>query len=169
MKKFQFTVENIADMTRLLISMSQKDMESITLSFSKGKKEVEVLLRTTPQLSLTKLACHFSKLKNSDIVERTVQEVEEDPKPRTDIERYKFRAECYMDIDKLIRAVHQDQIASVTIFFQEYLPDVTVLLYMVKGVQLQTVRNYIHLVEDGHVMLETVQPEDLYTGERKDV
>jgi hypothetical protein len=168
MKKFQFKVESTADMTRLLISMSQKDIESITFSFSKGQKEVEVRLNASSKLSLKKIACHLSLLKNSDIVERTIQEIKEDPKPRTDVEKYKFRAECYIDVEKLLRIVRHGEIASVTIFF-DGIPDVTVLLHMDEGVQLNTVRNYMRLVEDSHVMWQTVQPEHLYTGEREDI
>lgn len=82
------------------------------------------------------------------------------------IMKYKFRAECGSDVLELMNLLpHADIVRhNVEPDFYE-LPDVEVEIEF-KNMQLDELRDTIRDVADGHVMLQTVQPIDKYTGDR---
>jgi len=76
--------------------------------------------------------------------------------------RFKFRAETSYDVCNFIYKVEHDQMEIHIKFFA--IPDVEVTLVTDK-----TKEEVIELmleVDDSHVMIETLEPEELYTGER---
>lgn len=76
---------------------------------------------------------------------------------------FKFRAECQNDVSKLMKHIPRkefnileketDTLEGVTITFKTRLPIIRIMRYM-------------GLVEDGHVMYQTISPLEKYTGER---
>jgi len=78
--------------------------------------------------------------------------------------RFKMRAECTHDV-----TVFLSRVPVVSILIERDLdlmyPDVDVTF--VTNVTLDNVRRCIAGIPDGHVMLETVELESNYTGERK--
>lgn len=79
---------------------------------------------------------------------------------------YKLRAECSDDIDKLRELVDDIDI----VYFKrhkigdQFISDCTI--EFTTKLMLKDIRSVIAKIEDGHVMRQTVQPIDLYTGER---
>jgi len=77
--------------------------------------------------------------------------------------KYKFRAECIEDILKL-RRESAGKITALAVVFDDNLPDVVATFESDKNqIYLETIFDGI---VDGHVMLETLNIEDKYTGER---
>ncbi|RDB07928.1 protein kinase domain-containing protein [Runella aurantiaca] len=79
-----------------------------------------------------------------------------------EIKEYCFRAECEIDVDELRKLMGRKCLKikkNIDVF-----PDVFVVLYTT--LQLDELRDEIRKVEDGHVMLQTVELKDNYTGER---
>jgi len=79
---------------------------------------------------------------------------------------FKFRAECQPDVYALLPLVGKELVA----FFMKPsddggFPDVDCVI-AVRSLDLESLRNLIRRVVNGHVMLETIQPSHLYTGER---
>ena len=78
------------------------------------------------------------------------------------IQIYKFRAECIVDVHRFLYSLAPNWVeyhVTATTF-----PDVTVALKT--AATLDELCSVIKTVPDGHVMLETIQPLDRYTGER---
>jgi len=80
--------------------------------------------------------------------------------------RYKLRAECNNDIEQFINVLPEDEF----IAYQTYpdtngLPDTEAIIEL-RSFSLTEVINYITLVPDSHVMLQTVALEKDYTGVR---
>jgi hypothetical protein len=78
--------------------------------------------------------------------------------------RLKFRAEGHFDVDALIRLIPRKELTSYEITPHESFPDETVVLNT--KLSLSAVKKIIETIDDGHVMLETIQLEKNYTGER---
>ncbi len=74
---------------------------------------------------------------------------------------YKFRAECVYDVYQFTRLGHAE---NVMLALHNTLPDVEVTFET--KMNLRNVKRLLAKVVDGHVMLETVAPVELYTGER---
>ena len=86
---------------------------------------------------------------------------------------YRLRAECVPDVPRLIEALGPKFIAcsfarrlmETPGLSPHMLPDCECLL-LVDGLTLDELRKVIRRIEDGHVMLETVQSPEHYTGDR---
>ncbi len=78
---------------------------------------------------------------------------------------YKFRAECLCDALKF-----KSKISCVNFEIQEqtllgyYIPDVEVSFE--SEMSLEELKDVLRTIQDGHVMLETIQSTELYTGQR---
>ena len=77
--------------------------------------------------------------------------------------RYKFRAECISDV-LLLRKVAFGKIKDVTVVFDDNLPDVVVT--MSSDEDPKHIEGIINGIENGHVILETLNTQEKYTGER---
>lgn len=82
--------------------------------------------------------------------------------------RFKFRAECYSDVERLLAVIPKKEVKFSDIFPDEVLPDVEVIIDLSDHLSLEDIRNYMRQVIDGRVMVETVQLEEKYTGDRDD-
>ena len=81
----------------------------------------------------------------------------------TEIEHYKFRAECEHEVNELLVGLGMKCLKMVkTIAY--YFPDTEVDLHTT--LSLAEIRNAIRKIADGHVMLQTVALAAEYTGER---
>lgn len=98
-------------------------------------------------------------LRNPNV--RTRSLLEEPPSSRKNV--FRFRAECEHDVDELRRILgnHVKKIAKVT---ESPFPDTDVEIHV--DLSLEDLRDAMRKVTDGHVMVQTVAPEDEYTGER---
>lgn len=80
----------------------------------------------------------------------------------TNLILYRFRAECVHDVAELIKSIPFQY--EVSILKPGYLPDVTVSL--LTSAPLSQIKDAMRDLPDSHVMLETIQPAHLYSGER---
>lgn len=81
---------------------------------------------------------------------------------------YRFRAETYQDVFNLVNVLRpQRKLVNCAVQFHPLFPDVEVLLTV--QCTLDELRNSMRQVEDGHVMLQTVNYPEAYTGERSDL
>lgn len=83
---------------------------------------------------------------------------------------YKMRAECSLDIIKFISKM-DDGLKDFSMERWEDengipFPDVDFTFTCWEDPGLDNIKKIIYEIEDGHVMVETVQPLELYTGER---
>jgi len=81
---------------------------------------------------------------------------------------YKFRAECFLDVVNLLTELLKIDgivIGNVQISPDTTLPDCEVSLQC--SLSLDELKAITHNVDDGHVMRETMQTADCYTGERQ--
>jgi hypothetical protein len=76
--------------------------------------------------------------------------------------RFKFRAECLEDVVNLLYRIKTKDTEIHIKFFQ--VPDVEAVL--TTDLSLEDVIDQARAVTDGHVIVETVQPEKDYTGDR---
>jgi len=90
------------------------------------------------------------------------------------IKYYKFRAECMHDVIELMKRMNKKEIQGMivrelaglevngirTVSF----PDVTVQINTFY--KLETLRNIMRSIEDGHVMVQTLCHKEEYNGER---
>lgn len=85
----------------------------------------------------------------------------------SDVQSFTFRAECRCDVQRLLRVIPWRDISGIFSMpdVAVTLPDVAVTIGL-RGWTLDKLRDAIRLVPEGHVMLQTVQPSRLYTGER---
>ena len=82
---------------------------------------------------------------------------------------FKFRAECLLDVLEALRALPGEiksyRIDSAGKEELSWIPDVEVTLTST-NMTVEDIRRGLAQIPDGHVMFETCQPVDLYTGER---
>lgn len=83
-----------------------------------------------------------------------------DTKPRN----YRFRAECANDVIALLAVMGGQHIISIVIEKYECFPDVDVELRTL--LTLRQLQDAMEAVPDGHVMTETVNYKEKYTGDR---
>ena len=76
---------------------------------------------------------------------------------------YKLRAECEADVDALVKLIPDSELVHSAC---ESAQHVVTLTIQVRTLELDEVRAFCRQVVDGHVMMQTVQPLRLYTGER---
>jgi len=76
--------------------------------------------------------------------------------------RFKFRAETSYDVCNFIYRIEHDKM-EIHITFSAF-PDVEVILVTDKT--KEEVIKLMLEVDDSHVMIETLEPEELYTGQR---
>ena len=80
--------------------------------------------------------------------------------------KYMFRSECYADIKKLCGIlVHVDPLYKIRVTKDADFPDCEGVIST--GLSLVRLRSIMVDIPDGHVMAETVQPHDLYDGQRR--
>lgn len=86
---------------------------------------------------------------------------------RTDIHTliYRFRAEVISDADRLVALIPEKEIVRFESLRREldFGGDCEI---EVKSFSLEMLRALCRKVQDGHVMLQTIQPKERYTGER---
>ena len=87
---------------------------------------------------------------------------------------YKFRAECDLDVMKFALKFNQNgkglikdmQIVRQKIYDTIPIPDVEVTFQ--SSVPIDHIKQVMAMVEDGHVMYQTLKPEAEYTGKREE-
>lgn len=85
------------------------------------------------------------------------------PSPSESICIYRFRAEYMVDAISLLMMARCHVIRAT--FELGELPDVSAEI-IVRGLTLEDMRGLCRTVKDGHVMLQTMQPFESYTGKR---
>lgn len=78
---------------------------------------------------------------------------------------YRWRAECPADDHELLKRLPAGELVKYQSLRIAPFPDTTSEAE-VKSFTLEDMRNVMRQVPDGHVMVQTVQPKGLYTGER---
>ncbi len=79
--------------------------------------------------------------------------------------KYKFRAECFHDVQEFIPLVFaQGKPFAFKIYPDTLFPDAEVEIEA--DISLEDMRSLMRQVFDSHVMVQTVMPIDQYTGER---
>jgi len=81
---------------------------------------------------------------------------------QSEINHFKFRAECELDVNRLRKQMGTKCLKIVKEIGQ--FPDTIVDLYTTMS--LDDLKSEIRSIEDGHVMLQTIALEQDYTGER---
>jgi hypothetical protein len=84
--------------------------------------------------------------------------------PRT-CSTFRFRAECEADTQALIAIVPEKSLVRFVSIREASYPDEFCEIE-IHGFNLEAMREFCRSVTDGHVMLQTIQPKDAYTGER---
>jgi len=77
---------------------------------------------------------------------------------------YKCRAECYFDIEALITLIIPTLLSFNVVRINESIPDVE--LTFISSLNMRTIKNIIGNIPDSHVMIDTLNFENLYTGNR---
>jgi hypothetical protein len=85
--------------------------------------------------------------------------------PEAACSTFQFRAECETDVNALVSLIPPKSIVRFTSLREAPFPD-EICEIEVRGFNLAAMREFCRSVEDGHVMLQTIQPKDKYTGER---
>jgi hypothetical protein len=80
---------------------------------------------------------------------------------------YKFRAECVGDVDRLRKSLARRKIPAVLEEKQiaQGLPDVEVTL-RASGRAIDSIHFCMRILQDAHVMFQTLAPSEVYSGER---
>ena len=78
------------------------------------------------------------------------------------MEKFKFRAECLRDVEKLLHQINHNGMEVNIKFF--HVPDVEVTV--LTTLTLDSIIQEAKEIDDCHVIVETVQPFHEYTGER---
>ena len=78
------------------------------------------------------------------------------------MEKFKFRAECLRDVEELLRQINHSEMEVNIKFF--HVPDVEVTL--LTSLTLDSIIQEAREIDDCHVIVETIQPIQDYTGER---
>ena len=85
-----------------------------------------------------------------------------------EILKYKLRAECKLDFDNFIKETGK-LISNIRYnLIGKNIPDVVIEFESVLSKE-QIIHLMQNLVEDSHVMWQTIQPINLYTGERNPI
>ncbi len=79
---------------------------------------------------------------------------------------FKFRAECISDVDSL-KGVLRKRGKRIRMTIDEEPPWIDVDVEIETTETLDTIKQAMRKVVDGHVMLQTIAPKDEYTGERR--
>ena len=83
----------------------------------------------------------------------------------TDLDRYKFRAECFGDVVEFINVTGQ-QIKNIVINRTKTgYPDCEVTM-VITDTNCEKIRKVMLKVSDNHIMIETLSYESAYTGDR---
>lgn len=77
------------------------------------------------------------------------------------MKRFKLRAECLADV---VRLIHAQGFTNGLIETHKGFPDVE--FEFESNDSMSTLLSRLQRIEDGHVMLETLQPVELYDGNR---
>ena len=78
---------------------------------------------------------------------------------------FRWRSECQADTDRLLELIPKDEIVRFEAVQVGPFPDVVNEITLRK-LSLKALRNLMRKVPDGHVMVQTVQPKEKYTGVR---
>lgn len=78
------------------------------------------------------------------------------------MEKFKFRAECLRDVEELLRQINHSGMEVNIKFF--HVPDVEVTL--LTDLTLDSIIQEAREIDDCHVIVETIQRVQEYTGER---
>ena len=78
------------------------------------------------------------------------------------MENFKFRAECLRDVEELLRQINHSGMEVNIKFF--HVPDVEVTL--LTNLTLDSIIQEAREIDDCHVIVETIQQVQDYTGER---
>lgn len=80
--------------------------------------------------------------------------------------KYKFRAECNQDIEQFLNALPKNEILSHQTFPDlNGRPDVETIIDFA-SFNIDKIRDFMRLIPDGHIMVQTVALEKDYTGIR---
>ena len=82
---------------------------------------------------------------------------------QSSVPSYRFRAECEQDVD-VLRKILGIRVTKIIKVNEAPFPDTIVEVH--GDLSLEELRDAMRMVEDGHVMLQTVAPKDEYTGKR---
>lgn len=80
---------------------------------------------------------------------------------KLDLTTYKMRAEGMQHV-----ADFANMVFTRTMMLERVHPFPDVDVTFTSELELEDLRDYIRLIPDGHIMLQTLQPADSYTGER---
>ena len=78
---------------------------------------------------------------------------------------YRWRSECAHDNDEVLKRLPECERLRFQSLRQDPFPD-TICELTADSITLEELRDLMREIEDGHVMVQTVQPKDHYTGER---
>ena len=78
------------------------------------------------------------------------------------MEKFKFRAECLRDVEELLHQINHSGMEINIKFF--HVPDVEVTL--LTDLTLDSIIQEAREIDDCHVIVDTIQPVQEYTGER---
>lgn len=78
------------------------------------------------------------------------------------MEKFKFRAECLRDVEELVRVINHNEMVVEIRFFG--VADVEVTL--TTNLSLEEIIDTTFEIDDLHVIRESIQPLEMYTGER---
>ena len=80
---------------------------------------------------------------------------------------FKFRAECWADVENAVAALRPLGLKSISVVFDDAFPDVeaTITIPISLGKAIVALSHVL----DGHVMAETIEPTAHYTGERRPI
>lgn len=81
--------------------------------------------------------------------------------------KFKFRAECWADVERAVAALAPSGLKSIHVKFSAIEPDVEVVIDI--PVSLGKAIAILSHVLDGHVMAETIELEANYTGVRRPI
>lgn len=81
-------------------------------------------------------------------------------------DKYRFRAECHSDAELFIQAISPFIEPSWTMLPSRYYPDVVVAFSIIEEISPRDLLWIACSIVDGHVLVETLEKEDLYTGKR---
>lgn len=80
--------------------------------------------------------------------------------------KYRFRAECARDADLFLRAISSFIVFSWTVTPLGFYPDVVVAFTLAKEISQRDLLWIASLIRDGHVLVQTLEKNSDYTGER---
>ena len=78
---------------------------------------------------------------------------------------YRWRSECPADDQELLSRLPLGEMLKFESLRESPRPD-TVNEITVRTLTLEQLRTIMRAMPDGHVMVQTVQPKDIYTGDR---